>query len=282
MPDWTAADATSAPGRSAILDDTRATFYDRDDPMGWIEGHRVENSPFWRTAHEVMKEVRSADGRVDLRHEFALTGPWNWTCRGCGFSVRPTGLLDNALSRTQGGGAAAWLAGLLGRGPQTDGSAVGPRPTHLALAAGGAAVILFALVVAAQPQSPVPTATAGPTPGPAAASTPARMVQVGEIISADPDAVAGRQVELRSMTVTKVTGDTTFWIEQGGVRALIAIDETIQPERAVTIEAGQVVSVRGTVNRGRQAGAALSSADRAEIDSVEVYVLARRVDIESP
>jgi hypothetical protein len=53
MPDWTAADATSAPGRSAILDDTRATFHDRDDPMGWIEGHRVENSPFWRTAHEV-------------------------------------------------------------------------------------------------------------------------------------------------------------------------------------------------------------------------------------
>jgi len=24
-----------------------------DDPMSWIAGHRVENSPFWRTAHEV-------------------------------------------------------------------------------------------------------------------------------------------------------------------------------------------------------------------------------------
>lgn len=53
IPDWAAADATSAAGRSAILDDTRATFSDSDDPMSWIAGHRVENSPFWRTAHEV-------------------------------------------------------------------------------------------------------------------------------------------------------------------------------------------------------------------------------------
>jgi len=53
LPDWTAADATSAAGRSAILDDTKAAFNDLDDPMSWISGHRVENSPFWRTAHEV-------------------------------------------------------------------------------------------------------------------------------------------------------------------------------------------------------------------------------------
>ena len=53
IPDWTAADAASAAGRSTILDDTRATFSDQGDPMGWIAGHRVENSPFWRTAHEV-------------------------------------------------------------------------------------------------------------------------------------------------------------------------------------------------------------------------------------
>lgn len=51
--DWTATDATSAAGRSAILDDSRAVCSDRDDPMSWIAGHRVENSPFWRTAHEV-------------------------------------------------------------------------------------------------------------------------------------------------------------------------------------------------------------------------------------
>jgi hypothetical protein len=53
IPDWTAADAATVAGRSAILDDTRATLSDQDDPMGWIAGHRVENSPFWRTAHEV-------------------------------------------------------------------------------------------------------------------------------------------------------------------------------------------------------------------------------------
>jgi hypothetical protein len=53
LPDWTALDATSAAGRSAILADTKASFADLDDPMSWIAGHRVENSPFWRTAHEV-------------------------------------------------------------------------------------------------------------------------------------------------------------------------------------------------------------------------------------
>lgn len=54
IPDWAAADATSAAGRAAILDDSRSTFADVDDPMSWISGHRVENSPFWRTAHEVV------------------------------------------------------------------------------------------------------------------------------------------------------------------------------------------------------------------------------------
>lgn len=57
LPDWSAADATSAAGRTAILDDTKASFADLDDPMSWIAGHRVENSPFWRTAHEVTDAV---------------------------------------------------------------------------------------------------------------------------------------------------------------------------------------------------------------------------------
>ena len=53
LPDWTALDATSSTGRAAILADTKASFSELDDPMSWIAGHRVENSPFWRTAHEV-------------------------------------------------------------------------------------------------------------------------------------------------------------------------------------------------------------------------------------
>jgi hypothetical protein len=51
--DWAPADAASASGRAAILPDTKATFAELDDPMSWIAGHRVENSPFWRTVHEV-------------------------------------------------------------------------------------------------------------------------------------------------------------------------------------------------------------------------------------
>ena len=53
LPDWTALDAATAGGRSTILNDTKASFADLPDPMSWIEGHRVENSPFWRTTREV-------------------------------------------------------------------------------------------------------------------------------------------------------------------------------------------------------------------------------------
>ncbi len=65
IPDWTAAEARSAPGRAHIVADTKATFADRQDAMSWIAGHRVENSPFWRTAHEVV-DALTAD----------LTTPW--------------------------------------------------------------------------------------------------------------------------------------------------------------------------------------------------------------
>lgn len=81
IPDWTAADATTAAGRMAILDDTKATFSDLDDPMSWIGEHRVENSPFWRTVHEVT-DVVSPD----------LDGPWfsrvAWANLGLGPFVR--------------------------------------------------------------------------------------------------------------------------------------------------------------------------------------------------
>ena len=53
IPAWTAPEAGSPEGRAQILADTKATFADREDHMSWIAGHRVENSPFWRTGHEV-------------------------------------------------------------------------------------------------------------------------------------------------------------------------------------------------------------------------------------
>lgn len=54
IPDWIAAEATTPQGVAAIVDDSAAVLADRPDPMSWIEGHRVHNSPFWRTAHEVV------------------------------------------------------------------------------------------------------------------------------------------------------------------------------------------------------------------------------------
>lgn len=53
IPSWKAADASTAPGRALIVAETRAACAERADPMSWIEGHRVHNTPFWRTAHEV-------------------------------------------------------------------------------------------------------------------------------------------------------------------------------------------------------------------------------------
>lgn len=55
--DWKPAEAATASGRAAILADSRAVFSDRDDPMSWIDGHRVASSPFWRTAHEVVEAL---------------------------------------------------------------------------------------------------------------------------------------------------------------------------------------------------------------------------------
>lgn len=54
IPGWRAAEADAPAGRAAIVAESRSVFAELADPMGWIGGHRVENSPFWRTAHEVV------------------------------------------------------------------------------------------------------------------------------------------------------------------------------------------------------------------------------------
>jgi rubredoxin len=55
----------------------------------------------WRRIGERIVEKRSPLG-VELRHETVPDNrPWDWTCEQCGYAVRPTGRLDNALSRAQ-------------------------------------------------------------------------------------------------------------------------------------------------------------------------------------
>lgn len=60
IPDWEPGLAAIAEGRRTVLRDTREACAERDDPMNWIDGHRVENSPFWRTAHEVVDALEPA------------------------------------------------------------------------------------------------------------------------------------------------------------------------------------------------------------------------------
>lgn len=62
IPTWTQDDVQSEEGRRAIVDDTRNVFVDRDDPMDWLSGHWVANSPFWRTAHEIVDEIAPGPG----------------------------------------------------------------------------------------------------------------------------------------------------------------------------------------------------------------------------
>ncbi len=62
VPDWTATEAATTGGRAAIIEASRNVFADLADPMGWIAGHRVENTPFWRTAHEVADALTPGPG----------------------------------------------------------------------------------------------------------------------------------------------------------------------------------------------------------------------------
>ena len=59
--DWVPSEAATAAGRRRILADSRAVFSELADPMQWIDGHRVEHSPFWRTAHEVVDALTPGD-----------------------------------------------------------------------------------------------------------------------------------------------------------------------------------------------------------------------------
>jgi hypothetical protein len=54
IPEWAPSQARTTSGINAIVEDSRRVFASNDDPMDWIDGHRVENSPFWRTAHQVV------------------------------------------------------------------------------------------------------------------------------------------------------------------------------------------------------------------------------------
>ena len=61
MNSWTTLDARDRDTRARIIAEAKDPFRALSDPMGWIDGHRVRNSPFWRVAHEVTNALAPGD-----------------------------------------------------------------------------------------------------------------------------------------------------------------------------------------------------------------------------
>ena len=234
----------------------------------------------WRRVGERVFATASTVGGGELRHETLREDrPWEWTCEQCGYSVRPTDRLDNALSRVQPRTAPAIALGLLGLG---EGSPLRGNTTAAhaaqAVAVGVGAVALAAVVAMATGWRP--GAAPAPAASPAAAVASAAPVQsLGEIANASAASLDGRRVELNDVRVSRVTGDVTFWIGDGGAETLVVIDEARQAEQAVTVEPGQAVAVVGTVRRAPPDGVELSSSDQAALEGASLYVQADRVEV---
>jgi hypothetical protein len=216
----------------------------------------------WHRTGERVTAVSSRAGRLELRHEFAGDGPWEWTCESCGYAVRPTSRLDNALSRVQTGrlgGIVAAPLGVLGLDGAKGGLGRVARVTAITVATAGA-VVAAATLVAPSLDGP----SASPPPG------------------ATPEAIAGGpegRIELRDVLVERVTGDMTFWVRSEGKQVLVLLDERRQPEPVITVKAGQRVRIQGTIVNSPPDDLALSSQDRSVLSGESAYVLAHRVTI---
>lgn len=212
----------------------------------------------------------TGEGNSELRHEFVRAGPWDWTCQRCGYVVRPTSRLDNALSRVQAPRFPAIVALLVGELPADPAAARLARAIRLGtLTVGSVAVVAIAVTLGN---------TGGPAaPGSSTAGTPPVMTTLSDV-RAGANSV-GHAVVLSDVPVDSVTGDVTFWIGSGDERVLVIIDETRQPERAVTVRPGQRVRIRGTIARGAPEDIPLSRADRIQVEGQSAYVLADHVEI---
>ena len=255
----------------------------------------------WRRVGERIDVERSGSERR-LVHAFERggSGPWEWTCASCGFAVRATGVLDNALARIQPARVPAIIGGLFGTGAGASAAGAGEGGGAGAVAAGagrnlpgmlqagaaaaaGVAAVAIIAVVASFGGAPAGGggATATPAASEAAAATPAGMLTELAALTAGGADVAGRRLELERAEVMRVTGDTTFWLGTAGSEAFVVLDEARQPERSVTVRAGQQVRLTGTVHETPPDGIDLTAEDRAALEDVPVYVVADRVEIVS-
>lgn len=61
MNTWTPLNVKDPAARAGVIAEAKDPFDDLRDPMGWIDGHRVRTSPFWRVAHDVTDALAPGD-----------------------------------------------------------------------------------------------------------------------------------------------------------------------------------------------------------------------------
>jgi hypothetical protein len=236
----------------------------------------------WLRLGERISEVPAdGDGRPMAQHASVdETGPWDWTCQRCGYSIKAGSHLDHVVGKVQSHGplrtgVLAWLGGARER---LQSAGAGAQ----AAVAGGLVVAVVVAVGA--------LALTRPTDGGGAASPPASATSapvasaLGDLTSlmgvTDAATVAGQSVQLDDVRVQAVTGDVTFWVGKSRTERLyVVLDESVQGEDAVTVRDGQRVALRGTVQRTPVDGADPPEDDRDALADEVLYVVAHRVEI---
>jgi hypothetical protein len=229
----------------------------------------------WRRAGERVAEAATSDGGSYLRHEFAEGGPWEWTCEVCGYEVRPTGRLDNALGRVQTpvqpGGTIA-VGGLLNELYQR----LRASARSVGSAGGGAtaaATLVTAMVVAANVSRSDEGPGHGPSPAIARPSDGSSLASTG--------LREGARVEWSDVQVDRVTGDATFWVTVGEGRVLVVLDERGHVDANLVIRPDQRLAISGTARDDPPGNIRLSEPDLAQVAAADRFVVADTVRVVS-
>ncbi len=135
------------------------------------------------------------------------------------------------------------------------------------------------------PADTVGTSASAVTPAtpPATAPSTGTITTTDALYGADLKPIIGRRVELDDATVLSVVGDSTFFVGSGGKRFLVALSSLGESQTGpgdgsdgvFKIEAGQRISLRGTVSAFNGAGSAfrgLTASDRTESTTRGAFV----------
>lgn len=138
--------------------------------------------------------------------------------------------------------------------------------------------------------APAPTTQAAQQPGtPGGAALGAQAITDVNYLTSQTDkaALAGRRVQLSSVTVQRVMSDRVFSVGSGaGQEMFVILDEKLDrggAEQIVAVKPGQVLSLSGVIERAPSAETAsertrgLNAAEAGAIKDQQVYLLAQAI-----